>query len=114
MPAPDLSAAPSAAPPAALGLALLWFVAGWSLGRLLLPAAAEIPTTPRCTLQLEPLPPRPPSTRAWRSVPGVGRRRALAIARAYWRAGPSFDAEEVPGVGPVTGAAVRRFLANRP
>lgn len=71
---------------------------------------------PPATLPPAILPPAmlPPTTRAWRSVPGVGRRRALALAREYWRAGTAFEPETVPGVGPVTGAAVRRFLERPP
>ena len=100
---PDLRA------PAWLRLFVGWMAAAAVLESL--PPPEPVPPGV-CTLELDPLPPALPGTRAWRSVEGVGRRRALALARARWEAGgwQHFDPETVPGIGPITGERVRRFL----
>ena len=92
-------------------------LAGWLATAALLelapvpPPAPPLPTT--CTLELDRLPEPPPSTRAWRSVDGVGAVRALALARARWEAGADFDPLQVRGVGPVIAGAARLFLERR-
>ena len=58
----------------------------------------------------EQVPPRALAARDLRSVPGVGRTRALALVRAYWEQGEGLDVESVTGVGPVTGEALRQFI----
>jgi len=94
---------------------------GWLSGAALLSRADEPADPPRqaadCTLEAAPLPSPAPSPRAWRTVPGVGRARALALARAVWEAGVRdprvLDLTRVPGVGEVTAARARDWLARR-
>ena len=94
---------------------------GWLSGSALLSHADELvaPLSPvaDCTLESAPLPAPAPSPRAWRSVPGVGRARALALARAVWEAGVRdprvLDLTQVPGVGEVTAERARAWLADR-
>ena len=87
---------------------------GWLCGIALLEArdARSLPSAVpvACTLEDAAPPPRPPSTREWRGGEGIGRSRALALARARWELGPGFDPEEVRGIGPVTAERVRTFL----
>ncbi len=95
---------------------------GWLSGAALLSSASEAPALPEevvdCTLETAPLPRPAPSPRAWRSVPGVGRARALALARAVWEAGVRdprvLDLTQVPGVGEVTAERARAWLGARP
>jgi len=93
--------------------ALLGWLAAAALLELAPPAPPSAPRPATCTLEQDPPPEPPPSTRAWRSVEGVGAVRALALARARWETGADFDPIQVPGVGPVTARAARLFLERR-
>ncbi|MEE8467157.1 MAG: helix-hairpin-helix domain-containing protein [Planctomycetota bacterium] len=94
---------------------------GWLSGAALLAGAdgpAALPSSAAdCTLECAPLPAPAPAPRTWRSVPGIGRTRALALARAVWEAGVrdprSLDLTQVPGVGEVTAARARAWLGAR-
>ena len=97
-----------------------WVLLGWLGGRTIvawLPdqdamRAARPP--PCCTLEAEEPGPMGPTPRELRGVPDVGDARALALARAFWeRGGVGFDLSEIPGIGPVSSARIREWLAVR-
>ena len=99
--------------PAWLCLFAGWLLASTQLGSRRphpLDLASRIPAPLRAAPSPDPdrMPPRD-----LRRLPGIGERRALAIARARWdqglRGGPeSWDA--IPGIGPETVRRVRAFL----
>ena len=95
---------------------------GWCVGAAWVGLRPPVPPPrildPGCTLEQGALPLPPPSPREWRTVAGVGRSRAIALARAQWSErgaapGSEFDPEAVKGIGPVTGRRVRQFLEKR-
>lgn len=102
-------------PPAWALILLGWLSGAALLSRVEEPVALPDPIAD-CTLESAPLPAPAPSPRAWRSVPGVGRARALALARAVWQAGVRdpllLDLTQVPGVGEVTAERARAWLAR--
>ena len=56
------------------------------------------------------------SARELRGLPGLGTQRSLAAVEARWRHGPGVPGlawSDVPGIGPVTEARVRAWLAAR-
>jgi len=71
---------------------------------------------PLCILDPEaPAPIRRISPRAWGDLPGVGPTRALALARALWRAGVvdpgGIDLTGIKGIGAIT---AERILNSEP
>ena len=69
------------------------------------------------TLDLESVGARGTGPRDLRRLPGIGRVRALQIARIRWMRGGRFEVEDwsaVPGIGAVTRDGVREWLAGKP
>lgn len=51
-----------------------------------------------------------PYPRLLRQAAGLGRRRAMLVARALWEHGPDLELESLEGVGPKTAQSIRRVL----
>ncbi len=97
-----------------------WVLLGWLGGRTIvawLPdqeVLAAVRPPAGCTLEAEEPGPPGPTPRELRGVPDVGETRALALARAFWeRGGVEFELTEIPGIGPVSSARIRAWLATR-
>jgi hypothetical protein len=109
----------------------LLLLAGWLLASAVFGSLRRAAGSGRESWPLSELPPGPPLAaelragpgevdlarsppRVLRRLPGVGRKRALEIARLRWERPPGspLELQEVHGIGPKTEARVREWLED--